>query len=156
VRQVFTDLPSPDMMRDVIIGAVARLRPALDAQETRRAELTQALSQLECQIGNLVDAIANGDDAGRPRSGIADREQKAAQLRAQLADLDQIDHVAALGTTNLMEELEKILGEWRGWIGGHPQQARQILGKLVVGRLTFTPKVEAGTAFYEFTGTGAL
>jgi hypothetical protein len=114
VRQVFTDLPSPDMVRDVIIGAVARLRPALDAQETRRAELTQALSQLECQIGNLVDAIANGDDAGRPRSGIADREQKAAQLRAQLADLNQIDHVAALGTTNLMEELDKDPGRVAG------------------------------------------
>jgi hypothetical protein len=77
-------------------------------------------------------------------------------LRSPLARTSPRNHVAALGTTNLMEELDKIRGEWRSWIGGHPQQARQILGKLVVGRLTFTPKVEAGTAFYEFTGTGAL
>ena len=42
------------------------------------------------------------------------------------------------------------------WIGGHNRQARQILTKLLTGRLTFTPKIESGSAFYEFTGTGAL
>src|SRR4029453_10806747 len=54
------------------------------------------------------------------------------------------------------EDLSALLQEWRGRIGGHPQQARQILSKLLVGRLTFTPKTENGVAFYEFTGSGAL
>ena len=56
----------------------------------------------------------------------------------------------------LERDLEKLLVEWRTWIGGRNRQARQILTKLLVGRLTFTPKIEAGSVFYEFTGTGAL
>lgn len=80
MREVFRDLPSPDVVRDVIIGAVARLRPALDAHETRPAELTQALSELERQIGNLVDAIANGD---LPAVGVAAATGSSGPIRAK-------------------------------------------------------------------------
>ncbi len=35
-------------------------------------------------------------------------------------------------------------------------QARQILRKLLVGRLTFTSKEDANGRYYEFTGQGTL
>lgn len=113
-------------------------------------------ASFERQIGNLVDAIADGEDAPRLRGAIKDREHRAAQLRTQLASLEKLDRVSALDTGALTSDLEALLTDWRDWIGGHPQQARQILHKLVVGRLTFTPRMEEGVPFYEFTGTGAL
>jgi hypothetical protein len=87
---------------------------------------------------------------------IGDREQRSDQVRAQLAELEGLDQVATLDTVTLKGELTRLLSEWQGWIGGHNAQARHILQKLVIGRLTFTPRVEDRRPFYEFKGVGAL
>jgi hypothetical protein len=76
--------------------------------------------------------------------GIKDRERQQ-QIRAELAGLAELDEVAELGLAVLERDLGKLLVEWRTWIGGHNRQARQILAKILVGRLTFTPKIEAGS-----------
>ena len=55
--------------------------------------------------------------------------------------------MAELDLAVLERDLEYLLVEWRTWIGGHNRQARQILTKLLIGRLTFTPKIESGSAF---------
>jgi hypothetical protein len=87
---------------------------------------------------------------------IGDREQRSDQVRAQLGELEGLDQVATLDTVTLKGELTRLLSEWQGWIGGHNAQARQILQALVIGRLTFTPRVEDRRPFYEFKGVGAL
>ena len=66
------------------------------------------------------------------------------------------EHVSGFDITELTSNLENLLGKWREWIGGQPQHARQVLHKLVVERLTFTPNAEAAVPFYEFSGIEAL
>lgn len=47
--------------------------------------------------------------------------------------------------------------DWTGLLGRHPQQARSILSKLLMGRLVFTLRLDpvAGDA-YHFAGEGRL
>ena len=47
-------------------------------------------------------------------------------------------------------------GPCQGVLHRQPVQARQILRKLVVGRLVFTPLADAEGRYYEFAGQGAL
>jgi hypothetical protein len=134
---------------------VARLRPSHAAQDTRRAELRRELVQLEGQITNLTDAVALGaPDEPIPAllGAIKDRERRCDRIRDELVQLEQLDQVAELDAAVLQLDLEKLLAEWPSWIGGRSHQARQILQKLVVGRLVFTTKTEDGTVFYEFSG----
>ena len=43
--------------------------------------------------------------------------------------------------------------EWRGVLQKRPEQGRQVLQKLILGRLVFTPQEDG---FVAFRGTGAL
>ena len=61
-----------------------------------------------------------------------------AEFQAQLATLRQ--------------DLTKRLTQWQGLLTRHVAQTRQILRKLLVGRLRFTYNAEAETC--EFTGRG--
>ena len=63
---------------------------------------------------------------------------------------------ATLAPDTLGTAIRTRLADWQGALERHPAQARQILRKLLVGRLVFTPEVEAdGTACYTFTGEAA-
>jgi hypothetical protein len=58
--------------------------------------------------------------------------------------------------THLEAELRARLADWRGLLQRHPREARQILRKLLLGRLTFTPEEKDGERFYRFTGQVTL
>jgi transposase-like protein len=60
-----------------------------------------------------------------------------------------------IGTVARELDLNARLAEWRELLRRHVVQARQILRKLIVGRLTFTAS-NAGTRWYEFAGVGTL
>ena len=49
-------------------------------------------------------------------------------------------------------ELREILGGCRELLARHTPQARQILSRLLDGRLVFTPREEEDVGYYEFTG----
>jgi hypothetical protein len=53
--------------------------------------------------------------------------------------------------------LSGIVSDWKDPLSGDTSQARQVLRKLLNGRLKFNPKLdEAGMPYYEFSGTGIL
>jgi hypothetical protein len=61
-----------------------------------------------------------------------------------------------LDVVRLRRTLDERLDDWRGLLRRQPVQARQILRKLVAGRLIFTPKADAQGHYYEFAGHGTL
>jgi hypothetical protein len=48
--------------------------------------------------------------------------------------------------------LRSYLADWQKLLRGHVHQAQQVLRRLIVGRLTFTPKGK----HYTFTGVGTV
>ncbi len=89
---------------------------------------------------------------------VKDRERERARLQRALADLDALAAVADLDAATLRRRLEAALADWRGLLGRHPQQARQILTKVLAGRLVFTPRLDpaSGERAYAFRGEGRL
>src|SRR5262249_6089085 len=70
-----------------------------------------------------------------------------------LARLDTVASLPRLSTTALAKDLHTRLKEWRSLLDAEPVKARQILRKLVDGRLVFTP--DPARQVYTFTGTAS-
>src|SRR5262245_44395685 len=62
-------------------------------------------------------------------------------FEAQLAALRT--PTPALVAGELTQAIERALGDWRGLLRRQTAQARQILGRLLPGRVVFTPNLEA-------------
>jgi hypothetical protein len=80
------------------------------------------------------------------------REAQLETLRGELRALDQLTQVGQLGRIQLERTARECLTDWQGLLAGQPVQARQMLRKLLEGRLVFTPMAD-GTAV-EFRGPG--
>ena len=92
------------------------------------------------------------------RQDIKDRERQGAHLQRAVADLDALAAVACLDAADLRRRLTTKLADRQGLLARHPQQARQIVAKLLDGRLTFTPRLDSasGERAYTFSGAGRL
>ena len=56
----------------------------------------------------------------------------------------------------MREDLEQRIQEWRGLLRRRAVQGRQILSKLIDGRLLMTPHTDQPFSYYEFEGIGTL
>lgn len=59
-------------------------------------------------------------------------------LEARLAELS--NPAPMMNPAEVRKQLGGYLADWRGLLMGHVQQAQQVLRRLIVGRLVFTPK----------------
>jgi hypothetical protein len=55
-----------------------------------------------------------------------------------------------------VQELRARLADWRGVLRRQREQARAILGRLLAGRLTFTPRETPEGPVYDFAGQGSI
>ena len=70
---------------------------------------------------------------------IKTRERRRADLRTALTALDRATAVPVPDPARLRQRSDAALVDWRGLGARHVQVTRQLLRKLLVGRLTFTP-----------------
>ncbi len=150
------DLLRPEVIERAIAKAVERLRPDQSQLEVQRGKMKANLAQVEEELACLTTAIASGGDLPSLLQGIKDRERRRAHLREQLAGLERCDQVSQFDFRQIEQELRARLEDWRGLLCRQVAQARQILRKLLVGKLVFTPKEDASGRYYEFVGQGTL
>jgi hypothetical protein len=108
-------------------------------------------------LKNLVEAIAEGTGSRESLlQAVTEKEATKAALAQQLAALNSQDVLRAVDRAALRQRVEQTLRA-EGWVGllqAAIPRARQILAKLLVGRLVFTPRAEG--RYYEVTGRGRL
>jgi hypothetical protein len=74
------------------------------------------------------------------------REQQRDEVQHALSRLD-LQTVAPLDVSALRPRITALLADMRGLAGRHVQATRQLLRKLLVGRLTFSPDVAQRASF---------
>jgi site-specific DNA recombinase len=141
----------PDDVLPIIEGAVRELQGS-DA-ETRRQQVEAEQGRLATELARLTEAIAAGGGVTLV-GAVKAREAQLETLRGELTALDQLTQVGRLDRIQLEQTARECLTDWQGLLAGQPVQARQMLRKLLEGRLVFTPMAD-GTAV-EFRGTGML
>ena len=83
-----------------------------------------------------------------------DREHRKASLLESLGQLDGLGQVDLLDLRRLENRLRERLDDWKDLLTRHVPQARQILRKLLVGRLVFAAKSDGKSGGYAFSGQG--
>ncbi len=150
------DLLRPEVIELAIAKAAERLRPDSNHLEVQRETLKGELAKVEEELERLTTAIASGGDLPALLQGVKDRERRRAEVQEQLAALNGCERVSRFDLHQVGRELRARLEDWRGLLCRQVGQARQILRKLLVGRLVFTPRKDASGRYYEFTGQANL
>ncbi len=146
------DLLQPEIVEAAIQEAIDRLRPSDEAAARQRQQIERELATVEQTLTRLVAAIEAGGDVPSLVKAIREREQAKAEFQAQLTSLSGLERIQTWDPQQLRRDLTKRLTQWQGLLTRHVAQTRQILRKLLVGRLRFTFDAEAQTC--EFTGQG--
>lgn len=149
------DLLRRPVVESALTRSLAMLRPADDGHRAQQEAIRAEVGRLQAEAARLAEAIATGGlESGALLAAIQDRERRLVSLRAQLHALGSAARVADTGADALRLRLGERLAGWRGLLGRHVSEARQILRHLPVGRLTFTPGEDGGGRFYAFEGAG--
>ncbi len=141
---------SPAVVEAAVTRALERL--AEPQPVTEAPALRDDLRRLDGELTRLTSALATGADLTSVVTAIRDRERQKATLEQKLAAVEQVGKLPDLNRDELEQILRDRLDVWRGLLGRHIGQARQILRKLLVGRLVVTPEGDHA----EVTGTGSL
>jgi site-specific DNA recombinase len=97
------------------------------------------LSELERELERLTAAIASGGEMASLAKAVKDREAERTRLRGEQEQLEQWQQAGTRGLGDIRGELHRRVDEWRAMAARNVAQGRQILRKLLDGRVTITP-----------------
>jgi hypothetical protein len=132
------DVLTADVVETVVTRTIelARLEP--DEHAERRLRLTSEAQRLADEVERLTEAIATGAASAALGGAVATRERQRADVLARLEHLDGLSRAPEWGD-GIRGKLRARLTDWHGRLGRQPAIARQILRKLLVGRLLLSP-----------------
>jgi hypothetical protein len=143
----------PDVVRRAISRAINELNASTDTVVPRRIGLRAELTVVEQELPRLAAAVAQGGDLKPLLDGIQAREKRRHALETELAGVEGLRSVTVRDLGDIQQEVEVRLADWRGLLVRQVAQSRQILKKLLVGRIVFRQREDG---VYEFSGQASL
>jgi DNA invertase Pin-like site-specific DNA recombinase len=154
LREVEGVVLDPAVIQAALDRAVERI--VGEKGEQRQEELRCEIGSVKAEIERLVDAVAQGGDSLALTAAIFKREARQQELERELERLSARELADWRSEPRVRHDLEERIQDWRGLLRRRAPQGRQILGKLIVGRLLLTPHRGEVTSYYTFTGMGTL
>jgi Recombinase zinc beta ribbon domain len=149
------ELLTPDVVTAAIADLVAP--PPSDPDEdldARRCRLPTA-DKLGRELERLAAAIAEGH--GTSATLAAAIRGCETQRKVVVAELRQLETPSPVKTPAALNvEALRHLDEWRGLLGRNTSQTRQLLRKVLDGRVAFIPHKDASDQWYELAGHATL
>jgi site-specific DNA recombinase len=143
----------PDVVQRAIRQALGQLNAPADTAVPRQTALQAEVAVIDQELTRLAAGVAQGGDLTVLVEGIRAREQRRRALREELAGLQSLRPVTARDLQQLQRDVEARLSDWRGLLSRQIAQSRQILKKLLVGRIVFRQRPDGS---YEFSGEASL
>jgi hypothetical protein len=142
---------TPERVKLIVGQTLSAWRAQQIPAHARRQELERRHEQLVAEIRSLEADLASGAPWSLLREPIESRRRERDSVQKQLEMLDRLGHLASRVTDEaLWRDIADRLTDWQGLLERQPIQARQILRKLLHGRLVFTPVTDLGG--YEIQG----
>ncbi len=150
------DLLQPAVVERALARALELLHEAGGASPAERAQLVTELATVERELQHLGTAIAQTGPVPAFLAQAQERDRRRTALTERLAALETAAQTGARTSAAVHAELRSRLTEWRALLRRQVTQARQILRKLLVGRLAFTPAPDEQGKCFRFHGQGSL
>ena len=145
---------SPVALSRALTRALDLVVTAPTSSTGARAGLERDLRDVDARIEPLVGAIADGDPMPELLARLKQERGRTAALVAQLEALPRIDR------GQLQARAREKLADWRGLLERQASYGRQVLRKILIGRLTVTPEADGahltGTATWGKLFSGLL
>jgi len=147
------ELLTPERVAALTERLLARAKAHQTVPAEARAAAERQLADVEAALARLTTAVADGGDVPVLVEAIKAHDGQRVALERRLEALRQppVTFDAALE-----RRLQAAVGEWRDVLGRHVAQARQIVVKLLEGRLTFEPETLAGRRGFRFHAVGTV
>jgi site-specific DNA recombinase len=130
---------NPTVVEHAIQSAMAQIANRATATPDRTVPLADQLATVDDQLARLTEAVTLGAGAIPTLVG----EMKALQRRRDALAAELARRTNGLPkSTAIRQELETYLAEWTTTLRRNVTQGRQLLRKLLVGRIIFTPRPE--------------
>ena len=154
LEAVLDDVLTPDLVDAAVTEALRILQPE-DGGDRQLAQLEKEVTRVAGERARLANAIATGGDLEGLLVAMTDRESRLGQLDRQRQTVEaQVARSAVGDVDKVRRELQALAADWRRLLGQQPVHARTILAKLVVGRVTFTPRSQPKQ--WELRGRGTI
>lgn len=159
-REVLSDLETklfaPEAVEAGMRQALAELQPSDETAEARLAVLRAELAGVEAERARYAAAIAAGVEPDAIAPELNARRERAERLRKQIAALEGGARSSHGGSHQLEDELRSYLTDWRGLLRGQAVQARQMIRKVLEGRLILMPEADEDGRRYRFSGHAGI
>jgi site-specific DNA recombinase len=146
VAMLRNDVLTTDVVEAVVERAAQLYAADPDGYAERRQACATEAQRLAEEAARIAEAIASGGMLTPLVTALKDRERRRADLLAQVEHLDGLAKAPTWGA-DVRAEIRRRLEDWRGLLVREPEVARQILRKLIDGRLTMTAKIINGGRF---------
>ncbi len=146
-------LLTPERLSEVVRRAMALAAAERAASPDARGAVEQQLGEIETALQRLTAAVAAGGDVPSLVAAIKAAEGQRQTLERRLAALAA---PVVIFDATLEGRLRKAAGEWRDVLGRQVPLARQIVAKLLDGRVTFSPASQDGREGFQFRATGSV
>ena len=154
LESVESELLTPAVIENAIESLFVQASAPASELADRRACLQTALRTVETELQRLTSAVIEGGPLATLTTALKEREQHREHLEGELRRLDRLPRRESLEDVNA--EALRHLDQWRGLLGQNTSIARQLLRKVLNGRLAFTPRSDGVEAWYEFAAKGTL
>ncbi len=145
------DVLTPTVVERAIAKALDRYAAETATTTAREGRLREELDRVTRECTRLAGLLAGGEALPSLIDGLRARERRRAELQAELAHVRGLHQAATtLDQPGIRAEIRQWLAEWQGLLEDEPAQARQVLRKLFVGRLVWTPRIEADVVWYDY------
>jgi hypothetical protein len=131
------------VLEQAVTRTMERLRTARAGDVGRRAALERELGAVEASMANLGEVVKRGRATDSLLELLEAEHAKREGLRDQLALFDHRAGMAGQDQRALVKDLRARVGDLEGLLGRQVTQTRQILRKLLVGRLVCEPSMMA-------------
>ena len=150
------DLLRPEVVEEALREAIRELQLSNGDVARRREELQTELIKLDGELARYAEAIATTGELSAIVAEMNKREARRTHLKAELVKLGTRADIASLNAARVSSNLRERLTDWQGLLHRQTAEARQILRRLLVGRLVFTPREDEKGRHYEFAGQGSI
>jgi hypothetical protein len=144
---------TPDRLVTLAQMAVARARAAQAAPDDERARLQERLREAQTALGRLTTAIATGGDIPALSDALKAQDAVRRDVEARLTALSK---PAPTFDSAAEEALRAHVNEWRAILARQVPHARQIVTKLIKGKIVVTPETSGEQPGVRFEATGTI
>ena len=142
------------LLEDAVARALVQIRAGQTTFPDQRVAAERTLSLIEARLRHLVEAVATGRSSDAVFTELQKEEAAKKACLVQLGYLDQMTALAATGGSRIERALAERVADIKGALGRHVPHTRQLLRKLIPGRILCTPFNDVRGRGYTLSAVG--